>query len=143
MYLSATLFICISVLFAGIHANKINDGNGLKLKKWAWALAYFGFASLVSWLSGMRDGIGFDWLMLLNAFLIRIVFFNIFLNRMRKPALPYFYTTPELKNVNGLWDAIRKQRFFDWLVYKLFGKNQWVMYLFCFAGIIIITFKIF
>jgi len=139
-FVAGILFVCISVLFAGIHANAINEGRGYKLKKWAHTLLYFGLAVLISWLSGWQKD-GFDWVMLLNAFLIRVVFFNIPLNRMRKPPLPYFYITHELKNVNGLWDAIAKQRFFGWIVYGVFGKNQWIMYVLCFIGSVILTIK--
>lgn len=142
IYIAVTFLVCVSVIFAGVHANAINEGRGRKLKKWAWAALYFGFAAILSWASVMGTEKDFNWLLMADSFFIRVVFFNIPLNRMRKPPVAWFYTTPELKTVTGWWDAIRKQRFFDYLVLRVFKKNQWILYVGCFAASIFITIKL-
>lgn len=139
MIVSATAFIGISVIFAGIHANIINEDRGRKLRKWAYVLLYSGIAAALGWVTGLHDGKDFDWWTVANAFCIRVVFFNIPLNRLRKPPKPYFYTTPELKNVTGWWDAIHKQRFWDYAMLKIFGKQLWIPYLLAFAAAVWIT----
>lgn len=128
MIVNTALFIGLSVIFAGIHANVINEGRGRGLKKWAWAFLYFGIAVLLSWLKGKHDGIQFDWWTLANAFCIRVPFFNIPLNRFRKPPKPWFYFTPELKNVMGWGDAWGKGRFWDYFFWKITGKRVWIVY---------------
>ena len=139
MIVNTAFFIGISVVFAGVHARIINDGRGRELKKWAYVLLYAGIAAFIGWAKGKHDGIDFDWWTVVNAFCIRVVFFNIPLNRLRKPPLPYFYTTPELKNVTGWKDAISKQRFWDYAMLKIFGKQLWIPYLLAFAAAVWIT----
>jgi len=139
MIVNTALFIGLSVIFAGVHANVINEGLGRELKKWAWALLYLGIACGLAWAKGLHDKTGFDWWTLANAFCIRMVFFNIPLNRMRKPPMPYFYTTPELKNVTGWGDAFRKQRFWDYTLWKIFGKKIWIMYALSLIAAVLIT----
>jgi len=70
--------------------------------------------------------LGNPWLFLLTAFLSRKVVFDVALNKFR--GLKTFYVTPEVKNVTGLWDAIRKGKFVDWLHYKAFGLNSQIYY---------------
>ena len=139
MIVYTTAFIGISVIFAGIHANIINEGRGRELKKWAYVLLYAGIASAMAWAKGVHDGGDFDWWTVVNAFCIRVVFFNIPLNRLRNPPLPYFYTTPELKNVTGWGDAIRKGRFWDYAMFKIFGKALWIPYLLALAAAVWVT----
>lgn len=139
MIIAATLFVCLSFIFAGVHANVINEGRGRSLKKKAWFMLYAGIASLLAWLSGMRHEINFDWWMIANAAAIRTVFFNIPLNRMRKPPVPWFYVTPELKNVTGWGDAWRKGRFTDYALWKIFKRNQWIPYAAALAAAVYIT----
>jgi len=139
MIVNTALFIGLSVIFAGVHANVINEGRGRELKKWAWALLYLGISCGLAWAKGLNDKTGFDWWTLANAFCIRMVFFNIPLNRMRKPPMPYFYTTPELKNVTGWGDAFRKQRFWDYTLWKIFGKKIWIMYALSLIAAVLIT----
>ncbi len=128
MIVNTALFIGLSVIFAGIHANVINEGRGRELKKWAWALLYLGIACGLAWAKGLNDKTGFDWWTVANAFCIRMVFFNIPLNRMRKPPKPWFYVTPELKNVMGWGDAWGKGRFWDYFFWKITGKRVWIVY---------------
>lgn len=132
MILSALILVALSVMFAAIHAAIINKGKRVT-GKWAWAAAYFVVAFIIADRMMMTD-----WDVIINAVLIRMVFFNLPLNRFRK--LPWFYITPELKNVTGLKDAIGKGRFYDYLVYRVFGKNQWVMYAIALAGAVYLTF---
>lgn len=139
MAIAALIFISLSVIFAGIHANIINDGRGRSLNKKAWAALYVGIACLFGWLIAWRDGGRFNWWVVADAAAIRMVFFNIPLNRMRKPPMPFFYTTPELKNVTSLGDAWRKDRFVDYLLMKMFRGQIWIAYALCFAAAVWIT----
>ena len=138
--LTVLVLACISVIFAGIHAKIINEDRGRELKKWAYVLLYSGISCLFAWLKGLHDKTDFDWWMVAAAFCVRVVFFNIPLNRFRKPPKPYFYTTPELKNVTGWKDAISKDRFWDYAMLKIFRKHLWIPYLLSLAAAIYITF---
>ncbi len=135
MILAALILAAVSVMFAAIHAHLINTGKRKKLKKWAWALLYTGIACLFA----ATQPQGFDWWLLANAFFIRVPFFNIPLNRFRKPPVAWFYVTPELRNVTGWGDAWNKQRFWDYLLWKLFGKAVWIPYAVCLVAAILIT----
>lgn len=133
MITPALIFVALSVMLAAIHAALINNGKRIRLK-WLWAVGYFAVAFIFADRMMMTD-----WDIMIDAVLIRVVFFNLPLNRFRK--LPWFYVTPELKNVKGLKDAISKGRFYDYLVLKIFGRNQWVMYALALAAAGWITFK--
>lgn len=127
--------IILCVFMAAVHAGMINNGDGYKIKHSAWGWAYAGFAALLSWGYGWG---GFNWWLFLECLLMRELFFDIPLNRMRKPQLPYLYTTPEVKKI-GLRMAVLKGKFIDWCQWKIFGNYPIIYVLLYLAAVIYIT----
>jgi len=112
IYLFQILLAGINVAMAWYHSRLIKAGK--KINHGLWGGAYLMAATLLSW--SIHDW----WLVVLSLF-IRKVVFDLSLNYFRFGWKDLFYVTLEVKNVRGLWDAIRKGKTIDWLHYKVFG----------------------
>jgi len=97
---------------AWYHAKLFKAGK--TVQHGAWAALYLIVATLLSWSTH-------NWWVFVLSLFIRKVFFDLSLNVFRFGWGKLFYVTPEVKNVTGLWDAIRKGKTIDWIHYKIFG----------------------
>lgn len=132
--LAEILFICLNVIMAGVHANIIKrmERETLiygfpksKIKHGWWAWLYYGIAAVLSGLWFARSGsVRQAAELFLCSAVVRKFFFDTALNVFRFGWRELFYVTPEVWHISGFQDAIRKGKTFDWLHYKIFGKNS-------------------
>ena len=108
---------------AGHHANLIRDGK--RIQHGLWGGAYLGLAVVFCYFGGQRDGIGFDWLLMIDLLLIRKVFFDLPLNLFR--GKPMFYVSATTTSI------------IDKFHNRVFGLNSLPYMIVYFVAIIVIT----
>lgn len=121
--IAALLFLCFNVIMAGHHANLIRDGK--RIQHGLWGGAYLGLAVVFCYFGGQRDGIGFDWLLMIDLLLIRKVFFDLPLNLFR--GKPMFYVSATTTSI------------IDKFHNRVFGLNSLPYMIVYFVAIIVIT----
>ena len=122
--------IGINILMAWWHSKLITTGK--PIKHGIWGFGYLIFSGLLSFALG-------SWVLFISSLFIRKVVFDLSLNVFRFGWGELFYITPEVKNVTGLWDAIRKGKTIDWIHYKMWGNYCEVYYIVYFLITIILT----
>jgi hypothetical protein len=140
------ILACINVVTGRYHASLIKKMEedtlaGFQYKKikhgW-WGIAYSGLAALLCYIISQRNGQTFNAWIFISFFANRRLFFDLSVNVYRFGWKGIWYVSPELKNVTGIWDALRKGKAIDWLHFKIFGKRLWLSALIYAAAIVVI-----
>jgi hypothetical protein len=104
----AYLLFCI--LLAKDNADRI--AKDLKIRHWLNATFHLTMAGILCLV---------DWkLAVALLFLVKVVF-DSSLNLFRGKTIDYI--SPEVRKLTGLWQALMKGKFVDYIEYKLFGEN--------------------